>query len=46
MGDHLATRDMGQKLGVVPVLGGAESPSTTKSPGPRPPYQGGANVPS
>jgi len=33
---HLATIDKGQKLGAVPLLGGAGSPSNTKSPGWRP----------
>jgi len=32
--------DMGRKVGTVPLLGGAASPSNTMSPGPRlPPYQ-------
>jgi len=32
MGDRLATIDMGRKLGAVPLLGGAWSPSNTMSP--------------
>ena len=32
----LATIDMGRKLGAVPLLGGAATPSNTTSPGPRP----------
>jgi len=41
MGDRLATIDMGQKLGAVPLLGGTGSPCNTTWPGPRPipPYQ-------
>jgi len=39
MGDHLATIDVGRKLGVVPFLGrGAGSASNTMSPGPRPTF--------
>ena len=33
---RLATIDMDRKLGDVPLLGTAGSPSNTKSPGPRP----------
>jgi len=33
----LATIDMGQKLGAVPLFWVGGSPSNTKSPGPRPP---------
>jgi len=33
---RLATIDMGQKVGAVPLSGGARSPSNTMSPGPRP----------
>jgi len=37
MGDFLTTIDMGQKLdGCAPFWGGAGSPSSTMSPGPRP----------
>jgi len=37
MGDRLATTDMGQKVGAVPLFTGeAGSPSNTMSPGPRP----------
>ena len=37
MGDCLATIDMGQKLGAVPLLGGrVGSPSNTMSPWPKP----------
>ena len=36
MVDRLATKDMGRKLGAVPLFGGAGSPSNTMSPGPRP----------
>jgi len=39
MGDRLATIDMGRKVGrccCAPFRGGAESPSNTMSPGPRP----------
>jgi len=37
MGDHLATIDMGRKVGVLcTFLGAAGSPSNTMSPGPRP----------
>jgi len=38
MGDHLATIDMGQKLGLCPFLGGAESPSNTMLPEPTPTF--------
>ena len=33
---HLATTDMGRKLGAVPLLEGARFPSNTMCPGPRP----------
>ena len=37
MGDHLATIDMGRKVGAaVALFGGAGSPSNTMWPGPRP----------
>jgi len=36
MGDRLATINMSRKEGVVPLSGGAEFPSNTISPGPKP----------
>jgi len=40
MGDHLATIDMGRKLGLCPLFGdeGAGSPSNTMSLGSRPTF--------
>jgi len=36
MDDRLATINTGQKLGAVPLFGGAGSPANTMLPGPRP----------
>jgi len=38
MGNHLATIDMGWKLGAVPLLGRSWAPSNTASHGPRPTF--------